>query len=120
MNLLTTAIRDGAVVLGKQILLLERDVAAQARADRVVVGVRPENWQFVSAGTGLTINITQVEDLGSTSFVYGTADRDGTSSSEIVVRTGSRSGLKSGQVVSIAAEAESVVFFDADSGQRLG
>lgn len=118
MNLLTAVPRDGAVTLGAQVMPLNRAACTRATDGRVIVGIRPEHWRLVSPGTGLPMAISQVEDLGSVSFVYGSVEHDG-ASSDVVVRTGSRSGLVPGQTVSIAADAESVVLFDTGSGQRL-
>ncbi|KWX60686.1 ABC transporter ATP-binding protein [Mycobacterium sp. NAZ190054] len=118
MNLLETTPRDGAVMLDGQRLPLPRSAASKATGDRVILGIRPEHWRLAPEGEGLPMNITQVEDLGSVSFVYGSVAHDGTTS-DVVVRTGSRSGLRAEQTVQIAAEPESVVLFDAGSGARL-
>jgi multiple sugar transport system ATP-binding protein len=118
MNLLETRPRDGSVLLGRQRLPLERGASAQSTGGRVILGIRPEHWRFVPAGEGLEMTINQVEDLGSVSFVYGTIKLDD-GSCDVVVRTGSRSGLISGQVAEIAADPEFVVLFDAGTGQRL-
>jgi multiple sugar transport system ATP-binding protein len=118
MNLLETRPQDGSVTLGHQRLPLERGACAQSTGGRVTLGIRPEHWRFVQSGQGLEMTISQVEDLGSVSFVYGSVKLDD-GSCDLVVRTGSRSGLTSGQVVEIAADPEFVVLFDAGTGERL-
>ncbi|MGW0158990.1 ABC transporter ATP-binding protein [Mycobacterium sp. NPDC003323] len=118
MNLLETRPRDGSVMFGHQRLRLNRAASSATAGGHVTLGVRPEHWRLVSAGDGVELTIDQVEDLGSVSFVYGTVSLDG-QRCDVVVRTGSRSGLAAGQTVEIAADPDSVVMFDSGTGQRL-
>ena len=55
---------------------MPRELAAKVRGDRVIVGVRPENWEIVGvnqpgAEYGLPVHVDIVEHLGSELYIYG-------------------------------------------------
>ncbi|GAA1165204.1 ABC transporter ATP-binding protein [Corynebacterium glaucum] len=83
---------DGRVVGGKDHALdyyMPRELAAKVKTDRVVVGVRPENWEIAGvnhAGEqyGLPVHVDIVEHLGSELYVYGS--RQEQADSKVAVR----------------------------------
>ena len=55
---------------------MPRELAAKVRGGRVIVGVRPENWEIVGvnqpgAEYGLPVHVDIVEHLGSELYIYG-------------------------------------------------
>ena len=70
---------DGHVVGGKGHAMdyyIPRDLAAKVQSERVIVGVRPENWEIVGvnqpgAEYGLPVHVDIVEHLGSELYIYG-------------------------------------------------
>ena len=73
MNLLDVRVEGGALYLGTHRVRLEA-VAGAAPAGGITVGVRPEGWELVGADDGIPVRIDLVEELGSDSFAYGSAD----------------------------------------------
>lgn len=69
MNLIDAAVADGVVKSPDLSIPVPRGVVG-----RVLVGVRPESWDVVPAGTpgALTVRVELVEELGFESFVYAT------------------------------------------------
>ena len=70
---------DGRVVGGKGHAMdyyIPRELAGKVKSDRVIVGVRPENWEIVGVNQpgehyGLPVKVDIVEHLGSDLYVYG-------------------------------------------------
>ena len=70
---------DGHVVGGKGHALdyyIPRELAAKVESERVIVGVRPENWEIAGVNQpgehyGLPVQVDIVEHLGSELYVYG-------------------------------------------------
>ena len=70
---------DGHVVGGKGHALdyyIPRELAGKVESERVIVGVRPENWEIVGVNQpgehyGLPVQVDIVEHLGSELYVYG-------------------------------------------------
>ena len=69
MNLIDAVVADGVVKSPDLAIAVPRGTV-----DRVLVGVRPESWDVVPAGTpaSLTVHVELVEELGFESFVYAT------------------------------------------------
>lgn len=118
MNLLQTTSTNGRAQFGSTNLPLEHSAMAKAGSANVTLGIRPEDLRVVPDGKGLTISVDLVEDLGSTSFVYGTSI-GGASSSQIVMRVPSRSDIYAGQCLDIGSDSNAVTVFDTKSGNRL-
>jgi sn-glycerol 3-phosphate transport system ATP-binding protein len=85
----------------------------------VVVGIRPETLRPVAdlAG-GLAVDIVAevVEPLGSDVFVHGRTD----AGDEVVARLPGNARVEPGERVALAAPADEVHRFDAETGARLG
>ena len=119
---------DGHVVGGKGHALdyfITRELAAKVGSDRVIVGVRPENWEIVGVNQpgehyGLPVEVDIVEHLGSDLYVYG--HRRETADSVIAVR-GDRITVKvprgievdHGDTIYLRPMEGGVVFFDPET-----
>ena len=119
---------DGHVVGGKGHALdyfITRELAAKVESDRVIVGVRPENWEIVGVNQpgehyGLPVEVDIVEHLGSDLYVYG--HRRETADSVIAVR-GDRITVKvprgievdHGDTIYLRPMEGGVVFFDPET-----
>ncbi len=124
ITLVDATVREGvAQVHGSQIPL-DRGVAAKA-GDTVVIGLRPEAWHLVDAGTdnGVDLKVDLVEALGSESFVYGTPvgaePTEGVSPQRVTVHSDKRVRPEVGEVVRVVPEGSEVHVFAADTGERL-
>ncbi len=98
---------------------VERDIATRA-GSQVTLGMRPEAWSVVPAGTPDTLELVVdlVEVLGSESFVYG-HPLGASESDRITVKVIGRSTLDLGDTVHIRPTDEIVHFFDAQTGRSL-
>jgi sn-glycerol 3-phosphate transport system ATP-binding protein len=121
MNLIDATVVDGAVTLDG----LSIPVPAAATAgDRVVVGVRPESWDVVSAGTpgSLTVHVELEEELGFESFVYARPlKQDGWSlrGPRVVFRTERHTVVTVGESLSVVPHPQEVYFFDGQTETRV-
>ena len=119
MNLIDAAVADGVVKLPDLSIPAPRGVL-----DRVLIGVRPESWDVMPAGTpgSLAVAVELVEELGFESFVYATPVRqEGWSSRahRIVFRTDRRTAVSVGESLSILPHSHEVCFFDSQTEARL-
>jgi sn-glycerol 3-phosphate transport system ATP-binding protein len=119
MNLIDAAVADGVVKLPDLAIPVPRGVV-----DRVLIGVRPESWDVVPAGTpgSLTAHVELVEELGFESFVYATpVKQEGWSSraERIVFRTDRRTAVSVGESLSIVPHSHEVCFFDSQTETRI-
>ena len=116
---------DGHVVGGKGHALdyyIPRDLAAKVQSERVIVGVRPENWEIVGVNQpgeyyGLPVQVDIVEHLGSELYVYGHREE---SADDVIAVRGDRITVKvprgievdHGDTVYLRPMEGGVVFFD--------
>ncbi|KQU56291.1 sugar ABC transporter ATP-binding protein [Rhodococcus sp. Leaf278] len=118
MNLVDAPVHDGAAVLGE----LRIPVPSSAR-ERVVVGIRPESWDLVGEGSGLSLTVELIEELGAESFVYASAPSpDGgwtTPSGRISVRVDRKLSIALAETVRLVPKLDELFFFDAATGLRL-
>ncbi|MGY1671476.1 ABC transporter ATP-binding protein [Geodermatophilus sp. SYSU D00710] len=117
MNLLELPVTDGGVRLGADVHPVAREVLAAAGADRVVLGVRPEDLEV--GGSGLPVEVDVVEELGADAFVYGHADT-GAERHPVTVRVDGRRPPAKGDVLQVAPRPGHVHLFSAVDGERLG
>ena len=90
---------DGRVVGGKDHALdyyMPQEQAAKVNSDRVIVGVRPENWEIVGVNQpgeqyGLPVRVDIVEHLGSELYVYGSREE---SADDVIAVRGDRITVK--------------------------
>ena len=96
----------------------------RAAAERVLIGIRPESWDVVPAGTpgALGVVVELVEELGFESFVYATpVGLQGLSSraQRIVFRTDRRTAVGVGESLAIVPHPHEVCFFDSHTGKVI-
>ncbi|WP_067884577.1 ABC transporter ATP-binding protein [Nocardia vaccinii] len=120
MNLFTLPLTDGAAQLGGHALQVPRTVADAVNGD-VVVGIRPEHFEFTESGKGIAMEVDVVEELGSDAYVYGRALNENSSGAEesIVARVDWRNPPTKGDKLSLTADPENVYFFAPEAGKRL-
>ncbi|PWN02257.1 sugar ABC transporter ATP-binding protein [Nocardioides silvaticus] len=117
MNLLDLR-RDGdALFLGGHRLAFPATGGVLA-AEGITLGVRPEGWQVVGDGAGLPVRVDLVEELGSDSYAYGTADL-GDRTATVAVRLPVRDSAAAGTVLHVTVPAGSAHLFDTASGDRV-
>ena len=118
MNLMEGTADNGEVKLGKYHVPV--DASAEKKMNgKVTVGVRPENWRFVSdADEGLPVTVTVVEELGADSFVYGSCDVEGTPAN-VIIRVSGRQHPHKGETLYVTTDPAHVHVFDTESGDRL-
>jgi multiple sugar transport system ATP-binding protein len=135
MNFLTGTIDDGAVQMSLGRLPIEGALTSRLgsvqRGDRVIVGIRPEDFEGASGHPALTAVADVVESTGSDVFVHvGLPDEDATVSatgetaglglpSELVARYQARTQVRPGEQVRLGFDAQRVHLFDASSLERL-
>ena len=90
-------------------------------AGRVLVGVRPESWDVVPAGTpgSLAVRVELVEELGFESFVYATPVEQASLAQRVVFRTDRRTAVAVGDSLAIVPHPREVCFFDGQTGERI-
>ena len=116
MNLLEGTVSDGIASAGSLEVPLTPEQSQMLTSAAVTIGVRPENWITASEG-GLDAGVNLVEELGSESYLYCTAD--GIDDQEVVVRTEGLSSSHRGGKVSLVPQPNTVHLFDTASGSRL-
>jgi sn-glycerol 3-phosphate transport system ATP-binding protein len=119
MNLIEARVADGVVKRPDLSIPVPRGAV-----ERVLVGIRPESWDVVPAGTpgSVSVQVELVEELGFESFVYATpVAQEGWSSlaQRIVFRTDRRTAVTVGESLSIVPHAREVCFFDAETEARI-
>ena len=103
---------------------LDRAVAAKA-GEKVVVGLRPESWHLVDAGSdnGVDLKVELVEALGSESFIYGVPvgaeEDDGVAPQRVTVHSDKRVRPEVGEVVHVVPEPSEAHVFSVETGERL-
>jgi multiple sugar transport system ATP-binding protein len=116
MNLLDVRVEGCALYLGRHQLRLE--LAADATpAGGITVGVRPEGWELVGADDGIPVRIDLVEELGSDSFAYGSADL-GDRTQTVSVRLPHRNPAAVGSTIHVVVPP-SAHLFDTSTGARV-
>ncbi|KAA9393946.1 sn-glycerol-3-phosphate ABC transporter ATP-binding protein UgpC [Kocuria coralli] len=131
---------SGVLQLGSSRIQLTDEQRAKITGDEVTIGIRPEDLKVSADGEGLPIVVDVVEELGADAYLYGSlapvtvANKIVTTHSSaaaaepseadapmdtIVVRTGGRSRVESGQTVWAAPNPDRIHLFDTKSGARL-
>ena len=118
MNLMAGRRVGDTTVIGDWSLALSPAQQAALTSERVTVGVRPEAMAIsseVAGAIGATVNV--VEELGSDSFLYCTADL--AESTPLIVRQEGLSSHTAGGKIRLVPVGTAVHLFDTDSGNRL-
>ena len=125
MNLLDLPVVDGGVKLGGYVVPVAREDLGGA--SHVTYGIRPEDMDLSTDGTGLELVVDVVEELGADAYIYGTAagvnqiDTDGDGGAKpFLARVDGRRPPKRGETVHLKPKPNHSHVFNADSGQRLG
>ena len=122
MNLMSGNVVDGGVQIGDYVVPVARDILAKAPGEETLtVGIRPEAFNVSAQGIGLDVAV--VEELGADSYLYGTlaglSDDEIVTAQQFVARVGARTAPEKGQVVRLAAPAESVHVFSNKTEERI-
>ncbi|WP_322937937.1 ABC transporter ATP-binding protein [Nocardioides bizhenqiangii] len=117
MNLLDVRFDGTGLFLGTHRIRLEA-TADVASVRRVTVGVRPEGWDLVGADEGIPVRIDLVEELGSDSFAYGSAQL-GDRTRTVSVRLPRRDPAAVGTTIHVAVPQHGAHLFDTETGRRL-
>ena len=122
MNLIdATAAADGVVRLDDLSISVPRQAAA---GRQVVIGVRPESWDVVSAGSAgsVSVRVEFEEELGFESYVYATpVKQEGWSlrGQRIVLRTDRHIVVSVGELLSIVPRPHELYFFESGTETRI-
>ncbi len=118
MNLFDADIVDGGLKFGTAIAKVDRETLSGTSAQRVTIGVRPEDVMVSETGEGLPVDVDIVEELGADGYLYGHTDIND-NRVDIVVRVDGRNHPKSGDKVMITPAPDHIHVFDTESGLRL-
>jgi multiple sugar transport system ATP-binding protein len=128
MNLLEVAVTEGGARLGSEVFPLTPEQRGALGSDRVTVGIRPEGWSIVAPEAGVAATVEVVEELGSDTYIYASADPSAGvhavgghvegAPSTIVVRSAGAVPER-GRTIGLHPSAGAVHLFDTASGDRL-
>ncbi len=119
MNLLPTTVDGDVVHLGAANVQVPRvAVDALGSVRDVTLGVRPEDLNIVSDGSGLPVEIDVVEELGADAYIYGSAEFAG-ERRPIIARVDGRKPPEKGAVIHLAPQEGHLHLFRGDNGLRI-
>jgi multiple sugar transport system ATP-binding protein len=119
MNLLPTTLDGDVVHLGAANVQVPRAAVDELGSSRdVTLGVRPEDLNIVSDGSGLPVEVDVVEELGADAYIYGSADVAG-ERRPIIARVDGRRPPEKGSVLHLAPQEGHLHLFRADNGLRI-
>ena len=114
MNFLNGVVENGKVrVAALDDEIIETSVALPAEGSAVIVGMRPQHLTVAAAESTISVDIA--EQLGGVSYEYLTTK----TGERLVVESKEEDVLPTGSTVKVSYQAEKVMFFDAQSEQRL-
>ncbi|GAC1593036.1 MAG: sn-glycerol-3-phosphate ABC transporter ATP-binding protein UgpC [Acidimicrobiales bacterium] len=121
MNLRRTSLSGGVARLGDIDVPLDPAVLdAAAGLSHVTLGLRPEAFAVASpGGTGLSLEVVLIEELGADAFVYGTLTGDDHANRHLVVRFEGRTPPRIGDRIALVLKEHEVHAFHPDTGIRL-
>ncbi|MEP7333864.1 MAG: sn-glycerol-3-phosphate ABC transporter ATP-binding protein UgpC [Terracoccus sp.] len=126
MNLMEGAVTDGGINLGGHTVPIERDLLKDV-GKNVTLGVRPEDLELSSDGTGIPVTIDVVEELGADAYIYGTTEQKLLASTgetggpvPFIARVDGRRPPEKGTVIHLTPKAGHVHVFNGESGLRIG
>jgi sn-glycerol 3-phosphate transport system ATP-binding protein len=111
MNLLKMQGAESGIMLGHQ----------NISSDGAIVGIRPEDFELTTTGTGsadivaLPLTVGATERVGPESFIYGTLDRG----DSIIVRVPGAEAPAPGERAVAVAPRTKLHLFSADGSRRL-
>lgn len=109
--------RGGKVELGGVAIDLPAEAAAKVREDRVVLGVRPENWEIVAPGNGVPVTVDIVEHLGAEEYAYGTCVTEGVSvrGGRVTVRVPHGEYIEQGSTIHLRPTSSGALYFHPET-----
>ncbi|MGR3838293.1 MAG: ABC transporter ATP-binding protein [Cognatishimia sp.] len=114
MNFLNGVVENGKVrVAALDDEIIKTSIALPAEGSAVIVGMRPQHLTVAAAES--TIRVDIAEQLGGVSYEYLTTK----TGERLVVESKEEDVLPTGSTVKVSYQAEKVMFFDAQSEQRL-
>ena len=112
MNFVTATIADGGVKLSDGTHLnIDRTRAGVSTGDAVEVGFRPRDLAIDDTGP-LALTVTEVEQLGSESYVFGELATGQT----VTVHQSGQTSVKIGDVVKLSVSPAALYIFRQDTG----
>ena len=117
MNLLQLQTVDGGVKFGDATVPVPRSALGEASADKITVGVRPEDLEL--SDTGIAVEVDVVEELGADAYIYGRTNQNG-EEHQIIARVDGRRPPAKGETVHLTAKQGHTHLFDVSDGHRLG
>ena len=119
MNLVQTTMDGDLVHFGDANVQVPREGVDALGSERsVTLGVRPEDLNVVGEGSGLTVEVDVVEELGADAYVYGSADFGGERRA-IIARVDGRRPPEKGSVLHLAPQQGHMHLFRGDNGERI-
>jgi multiple sugar transport system ATP-binding protein len=129
MNLLDVDMADGGVKVGGTTVPIDRTTLAGAHGKTITLGVRPEDLELSSDGSGIPVTVDVVEELGADAYIYGSTkahqhieadEADEGAEKPFIARVDGRRPPSKGETVYLAPKSGHVHLFDSESGLRLG
>ncbi|GAA4428405.1 diacetylchitobiose ABC transporter ATP-binding protein MsiK [Actinokineospora soli] len=118
MNLVELPVEGERITLGDLTIRTTPAQRAALQSKRITIGIRPENFRVVAANRGLRATVEAVEELGSDSYLYLTAETP-QGVTTLVARTGVRDIPGRGAQIGLSIDPDKVHLFDTFSGNRL-
>jgi multiple sugar transport system ATP-binding protein len=119
MNLVQTTMDGDLVHFGDANVQVPREGVDALGSERsVTLGVRPEDLNVVGEGSGLTVEVDVVEELGADAYVYGSAEF-GDERRPIIARVDGRRPPEKGSVLHLAPQQGHMHLFRGDNGERI-
>ncbi len=126
MNLMEGAVTDGGINLGGHTVPIERDLLKNV-GKNVTLGVRPEDLELSTDGTGIPVTIDVVEELGADAYIYGSTEQKLLASTgetggpvPFIARVDGRRPPEKGTVIHLTPKPGHVHVFNGESGLRIG
>jgi multiple sugar transport system ATP-binding protein len=125
MNLLPAKLTDnGAAVDGREIQLAITPEDRKGHSGDITIGVRPEDFEVSTDGSGIPVEVEVVEELGADAFVYGETGHSNNkaigSGTPVVVRVEARRHFQRGSTIHVTANPKEIHVFDTHTGARIG
>ena len=124
MNLIEGDVAEDGIHIGDYVVPVPRETLAKAANEkRLMLGIRPENFELGDGSDGIGIDVAVVEELGADAFLYGTvtglSDEEQLVAQQITARISSRKPPQRGSTVRLKIDPEHVHVFSEADGSRL-
>ncbi|MFC0674094.1 ABC transporter ATP-binding protein [Brachybacterium hainanense] len=120
MNLIDSKVTDQGVLFGGATVPVDRSILSETSQSTVTVGVRPEDLEISTDGTGLAVEVDVVEELGADAYVYGRLAGSDETAKPIIARVDGRKPPMKGETVHFRPAQGHLHLFDTSTGARLG